>query len=80
MTYFFALVMMVGLMGCTNKQMARNFGGAETIELNPGEKVVTASWKETDLWVLVRMSNGKLEYREYSSFGIMEGKVVFDEN
>lgn len=36
------------LFSCTENQRARQFGGTITIELPPGEKLVMATWKETD--------------------------------
>lgn len=62
---------------CTSNQRARNFGGTETINLEPNEKFINITWKQDNLWVIVQDTiTGTYYAREKSSFGVMEGKVI----
>ena len=63
--------------GCTSNERAKSFGGTQTVTLAPGETLINVTWKDTDMWVLVQLPSGQKEFREYSSFGIMNGKIVF---
>lgn len=70
--------------GCTQNQMAKQFGGTAKIELPAGKKLVVATWKDQSLWYLTRdrRSDEKAEnytFQEESSFGMVEGKVIFIE-
>lgn len=70
--------------GCTDNQSARNWGGTSTINLEENKKLLNATWKGESLWILTRqMRPGDVaetyEFKEKSSFGLIEGKVVFVE-
>jgi len=80
-----ALALMIGSVGCTKNAHARVYGGTETIKLEPGQKLINATWKETDLWILTRdMHDGEAaesyRFSEDSSFGVLEGTVNFVES
>jgi homoserine kinase len=67
--------------GCTENLMARQYGGAEKITVRCGYKVVSVTWKESNLWVLLRpMHEGEtaetLVFAEKSSMGALEGMVT----
>lgn len=71
--------------GCTEKQRARCFGGTATEKLPAGQKLVTMTWKETHLWLLTRPMRSDetpetYEFRESSSWGIIQGKVILIES
>lgn len=73
------------LVGCTENQRAKNFGGEAKVDLPQGTKFVTATWKEDDLWFAYRMARpGEtpevITLKEQSSFGLLQGKVVFTEH
>lgn len=73
------------LTGCTENERARSLGGTMTIDLPAGQKLINATWKETQLWYLTRPSKNDekpevLTFKESSSYGVMEGKVVFREH
>lgn len=79
------VILSVALGSCTKNQSARKFGGAEEIKLQPGERLVLATWKESNLWYLTEpMDSGyipkKLIFRETSNFGVWEGTVTFIES
>lgn len=70
---------------CTENQRARNFGGTEKIILPKGERLVTATWKQNNLWYLTEQMPGGYTpqtrtFKEKSSFGAMEGTVIFYES
>jgi len=74
---FIAIVM--GSTSCTDNQRARSFGGTETVKLLPNEEFVNITWKQDNLWIIVKDKNtGKFYAREKSSFGVMQGKVVIE--
>lgn len=69
------------LIGCTDKQKARSFGGSETITLPKGQKLMVITWKDDNIWYLTKpMSDSdKVEtynFQEESSFGTWEGTVT----
>jgi hypothetical protein len=70
--------------GCTQQQVARQYGGTATIDLPAGKKLVTATWKESHFWYLVRNAKAgetpeTYEFKESSTFGIMQGTMVLRE-
>lgn len=76
---------LLGLMSCTENTRARSFGGEMTVELPKGEKLLSATWKGTDLFYLTEpMSETdvpKVKYfREISDLGILETTVKFVES
>ena len=79
------LIALIALLtSCTENQRARTFGGTLTIELPAGEKLVMATWKETDLFYLSEPMDSDYVpktkiFKEDSSWGVMESTVVFKE-
>lgn len=72
------------LSGCTENQRAKSMGGTMTVTLPAGTKFVNATWKGEELWYLTRPmhTNESAEthaFKEKSSFGIVEGTVLFVE-
>lgn len=63
---------------------ARALGGTLNVELPPETKLVTATWKGSDLWYLTRPARkGEAPetstFQESSALGIMQGRVIFTE-
>lgn len=59
-------------------------GGTATVDLTPNTKLISATWKDAQLWYLTRpMRDDETAetstLNERSGFGIIEGKVVFKE-
>lgn len=84
-----ALVLMVtfalATMSCTEKNRAKNWGGTATIDLPRGQKLVVVTWKEANLWYLVRPMKADeqaetYEFIEDSNFGMLKGKVIIKEH
>ncbi len=70
--------------GCTANKRAKSHGGTMTLNLPPGEKLVSATWKDNNLWYLTRpMRKGESPetstLHESSNLGIIEGSVIFKE-
>lgn len=79
-----AILALLSLIGCTSQERARSFGGSSSMTLPAGAKLVTATWKNADLWVLTRpmRADEKAEtyqFQESSSWGIAEGTVTIKE-
>lgn len=75
-----ATLSMTSCQSCT-----RHTGGTTTINLEKGEKLVEATWKEDNIWYLVEpMEEGYAPktkvFKESSNLGIIEGKVIFVES
>lgn len=76
--------LLVGCLGCTEHDLAKNFGGTMTVELKPGLKLVNVTWKESELWYLTRAMRAdeapeSYEFQESTGMGMMEGKVIIKE-
>ena len=70
-------ITLLALASCTDNQRARNFGGTETIKIEPQEKFINITWKKDNLWVIVQDTiTGTIYAKEKSSFGVMQGKVI----
>ena len=79
-----ATILIITLTSCTEKQRAKSFGGQFEVELPRGQKLIEATWKGEDLWYLTRQRRESEPIEQYlfkedSSFGVMEGTVVFKE-
>lgn len=79
---------MVGFLviGCTESQRVKSFGGEMTVDLPAGKKFLNATWKEgINLWYITRDRRSDepietYEFREQSNFGVVEGVVKFKEH
>ena len=83
--YLFLLFALVAMSSCTQNQMARTYGGKMTIELPKGEKLINATWKESNLFYLTEpMEEGYIpkskKFRESSNFGVWESEITFVES
>lgn len=79
------LAMAVVVAGCTENIRSRKFGGTSRIDLPAGEKLVTMTWKKSNLWYLTRVmkegeSAERYVFRESSNWGALEGKVLVQEH
>lgn len=78
-------VLVLMLTGCTQQTMTRHLGGTTTIDLPPDYRCVNATWKESNLWVILKPMDSTyvpqtLLMQEYSEFGIIEGKIIIKES
>lgn len=64
----FAIALLFILSSCTDNEMARRYGGTETITLLPNEKFINVTWKQDDIWIIVQDTvTGDYIAREKSS-------------
>lgn len=80
----FMLGLALLLAGCTENSRSRSLGGSATVDLPVRRKLVTATWKETSLWILTRpMREGEVaetyQFEERSALGLLEGTVILKE-
>ena len=66
------------LSGCTENTRVKAWGGTGRMDLKPNEKLVTMTWKEANLWTLIRpmRADEKAEcysFTESSNWGMVEG-------
>ena len=81
-TSIILLVLTLGFSSCTDNQMSRKFGGTETISLPAGTRLENITWKEDQLWLLTRQDTTQpttYTLQEKSSWGVIEGQVVIQE-
>lgn len=77
-----AIGMMVSFSSCQG--CTRQWGGTTKIELEPGEKLVEATWKNNSIWYLVEPMESDYVpktkvFREQSNARMLEGQVIFVE-
>lgn len=64
------------LNSCTEEARAKKFGGEFDLKLQPNEELINITWKNDDMWYLVKdKKTGAFTFKEHSSYGIWEGKV-----
>lgn len=78
------LVLMMAAASCTEQSMTRNFGGKMSIKLPKGERLLTATWKEYNLFYLTEPMESDYvpknkKFVESSSFGVWESEITFIE-
>jgi len=76
------LGIMIVAVGCTANNRAKNWGGSQTITLEEGQRLVNATWKEDNMWLLVKTDTTKPQiyhFNESSSWGLLEGEITIIE-
>ena len=79
------ILLVFALVGCTSNEMARVYGGSESIDVPQGYKITNATWKETDIWMFLEPMEEDYKpqtklFIEKSSFGVWEGEIIFVEH
>lgn len=82
---FLSMISIFAMVSCTQNEMAKNYGGTASINLPAGQKLVTITWKDQQLWYLTRKMNPSDSaesyiFKEESSYGIIEGSVILNES
>ena len=82
---FISLVICICCISCTEQERARQFGGTATIDVEPGYRVMMATWKGDDLFYMVEEMPSDYEPHdkmliESSSYGLIESKTIFKES
>lgn len=78
------ILLVIGLSSCNQNAMTKSWGGEMDLTLEPNQKLVQITWKDTDLWILTKdMSESdvaeKYTFYEESGLGIMEGEIRISE-
>ena len=81
---FLMVIVTVMLMSCTQNQRVKHFGGTGNVDVEPGYKVVNVTWKDSDLWVLVKQMSPTdvpetYTFYEKSTWGLLNGKYIITE-
>jgi len=81
---FLAITAFGVISSCTENQRAKKYGGTANVELPPGTKLITATWKEDQIWYLYSDRQPgevpvKSVFHEQSKWGLVEGQVIFTE-
>ena len=77
----FLILTVLIISSCTSNQRAKNWGGKTTITIESNQKVINATWKDSDLWILTRDMKSvekpeQYSLTEHSGWGILNGKVT----
>jgi len=83
--HILSIVTVLALASCTQNQRAKAWGGSASVALPASQKLVTATWKDQELWYLTRPMRADetpetFTLNESSSWGVVEGKVTFTES
>jgi hypothetical protein len=79
MKLFLTTILILISLSCTDNTIARNYGGTETITLNPNEEFINITWKEASLWIITKdVTTGKFYAREKSPYGVLQGAVIIN--
>ena len=67
-----------------DQALTRSMGGTTKVQLAPGEKLLEVTWKGNNIWYLVEPMDSNYipktkTFKESSTTGILEGKVIFIE-
>lgn len=78
------IVFGITLQSCTKNERAKSWGGTADVNIESNYKVVNVTWKENDLWILVRPMTPTdvpetLTFYEKSSWGVFNGKYIIHE-
>ena len=69
----------ISLIGGCRQHMVRNFGGSMAVNLDPNVKLVNATWKNSELWILTTERTNEppkiYNFSEKSVLGILQGNV-----
>jgi hypothetical protein len=73
----------IAAVSCEN-YTTKHWGGTMTINVEPGYKVTSATFKEDEIWYFVEPMDDtyipkQKKFIEKSMFGALEGEIVFNE-
>jgi hypothetical protein len=80
----FVIIVITMLSSCTKNSRVKTFGGSAKLELKPNRKLVNATWKDSNLWILTRQMKESdtaevYEFCEESKYGMFEGTYTIVE-
>ena len=83
--FIISAALVMSTTACSDKQMAKYYGGTANVDLPKGQKLINVTWKEDSIWYLTRPMNETdtvetYTFQQDSSFGIFEGTVIIKEH
>lgn len=73
------LLLTIVLTSCTANQSAKKFGGTAHVTVPKNNIFINATWKGENLWYVTKDTiENKYYLREKSSYGVIEGKIIFE--
>ena len=80
-----ALVLALVFVSCTEQQRTRTFGGESKVDLPLDKKLVMVTWKDNNLWFLLRNArpseaSESYIFSETSSWAFFEGTITIQEH
>lgn len=85
LTIIILMICICTMSSCTEQGRTRVLGGTSTIDVEPGYRVMMATWKESDLFYMVEeMPDDYVPHDkilvESSSWGVLESTIIFKES
>lgn len=82
---FVIAFMSIFLNGCSENELANNFGGDISYELKCNQQLVNVTWKNHDLWILTKKADADFTPQSYtfsqkSQYGFFGGNVTITES
>ena len=82
---FSVLMLSIIFSSCTPNKLVKQYGGKLTIDVESGYKVTNATFKDDEIWYFVEKVDSTYvpttkKLIEKSSFGVLEGEVIFIEH
>mgnify|MGYP003332799540 FL=1 len=70
----------ISIIGCTNNELTKKWGGKQTIKLEPNHILLNVTWKEENsMWILTKDTlTNKCYFKEHSQWGLLEGQIQFE--
>lgn len=69
------------VLGCTENQKVKTWGGEGNLTLPINQELVNITWKQDNMWVLVKdYTLKKYVFREYSNYGVLEGSYIINDS
>jgi hypothetical protein len=83
-TIYAIICFSLGFVSCTAQQRAKKYGGSATVNIPADKKLVIATWKGDNLWLMTRpRKEGETPetyfFQESSSWGVFEGTITIKE-
>ena len=80
MKFILTVILMLFAFSCTKNQRAKKWGGTAEMNLPKGQKLINCTWKDSDLWYLMRPMTVNdtactYTFQEQSSFGLFSGDL-----
>ncbi len=75
----------VAMVGCTDNQRTKAFGGSMSVQIPCDQQVFDVTWKGEDLWYATQPAPSgwtpqAKRFTEYSSYGMIQGEVALTDS